>query len=486
MAGLKRFQYVDKDHDAIVADCIARIKETYGEDAWNDFEEDSTGVMLVEAFAYICDLLLFYLDRQANETYLPTATERQNLINLCKLIGYRPAGAQAAQADITVSIKAVCDTDVTLPAGSQLETASGVIFEIKEDAVIPAGELSVTVGAIEGETLDNVIGVSDGTASQSFYLPEAGIIEVKEISIGEYIWIEVESLADYSSVDRVYTADLDAWGRVRINFGDGRNGQVPAKNQNINAVYRIGGGLAGNVAPNTITSTRDIASDEYGNRVSIDVTNLDWASGGSEAESIESIKLWAPRYFKTQNRCVTQGDYEAFAMAYKSPDVGAIAKAHAVVRERSGEANFIRLYVLTYGNTAGTVALAPQTLKAALLEYLNDYKMLTDWLEIEDGKWRAIDFKGIITISAGIKSTAVLDSVTAALKTLLSVETREMGEYLRISDVYAAIDNIEGVVHVELEVPINTLSADENELLILGDIDFSFKIQGAGMRGTNF
>ena len=41
MAGLKRFSYIDKDHSAIVADCIARIKETYGEDAWNDFEEDS-------------------------------------------------------------------------------------------------------------------------------------------------------------------------------------------------------------------------------------------------------------------------------------------------------------------------------------------------------------------------------------------------------------------------------------------------------------
>ena len=78
MAGLKRFSYIDKDHAAIVADCITRIKETYGDGVWNDFEEDSSGMMLVETFAYTCDLLLFYLDRQANETYLLTATERQN------------------------------------------------------------------------------------------------------------------------------------------------------------------------------------------------------------------------------------------------------------------------------------------------------------------------------------------------------------------------------------------------------------------------
>ena len=105
--------------------------------------------MLVEAFAYIADLLLFYLDQQANEVYLPTATERQNLINLCKLIAYSPSGAQAAQADLTVSIREPCDTDVTLSQGTQVETQNGVIFELRVDEVIKAGELSVTVAAIE-------------------------------------------------------------------------------------------------------------------------------------------------------------------------------------------------------------------------------------------------------------------------------------------------------------------------------------------------
>ena len=125
---------------------------------------------------------------------------------------------------------------------------------------------------------------------------------------------------------------------------------------------------------------------------------------------------------------------------------------------------------------AGTVALAPQALKDALRAYLNDYAMLTALLEIEDGSWRSVDFKGVITISPGFKAGAILDNVTVALETLMDIETRDIGEALRISDVYVAIDNIEGVVHVELETPTSTVSADENELLILGDIDFSFKI----------
>lgn len=485
MAGLKRFQYVDKDHAEIVADCIARIKETYGEDAWNDFEEDNAGVMLLEAFAYVADLLLFYLDRQANETYLPTATERQNLINLCKLIAYKPAGAQPAQADITVSIDAPHDTDVTLPAGAQIQTQSGVTFETDEKAVIKAGELSVVVGATEGETFEESVGISDGEPDQEFYLNRAGVIDVLEISVGDHVWEGVDSVADQAIDAKVYMAELDAWGRVRIAFGNGRSGQIPRADERIMAKYRVGGGIAGNVAPNTLTAIRDIATDDNGNRVSVRVTNENWASGGADPESAESIKFWAPRFFETQNRCVTQGDYETFAMSYNDPDVGAIAKARAIVRERSGEANVIRIYVLTYGSEAGQVALASQSLKDALLEHLNQYKMLTDWLEIEDGKWTKVDFKGALTISAGFKPETVLDSVQAALETLLNVETREMGQPLRISDTYAAIDNVEGVVHVELETPRATIPAEQNELLILGNVRLDIEIEDANLHGKN-
>ena len=131
MAGLKRFQYTTKDHEDIVEDCIARIKQFYGENYWNDFEEDNAGRMLIESFAYIADLLLFYLDRQANETYLATATERQNIINMCKLIAYIPKSAKPAQAIVTVSIDKVNNTDVTLPAGTQITTQDNLVFETR-------------------------------------------------------------------------------------------------------------------------------------------------------------------------------------------------------------------------------------------------------------------------------------------------------------------------------------------------------------------
>ena len=210
MAGLKRFKYTDKDHQAIVEDCITRIKEVYGASYWNDFEEDNAGRMLLEAFAYVADLLLFYLDRQANETYLPTAAERQNIINMCKLIGYTPKSAQPSQVSVTVSLDKPHALDVILPAQSVLETSGGLTFETQSETVITAGQLDVNVEAVEGETLSDIVGTSDGEAWQEFYLPRSGVIEILDAEIGGHTWAVVESLADQSENAEVFTAEIDA------------------------------------------------------------------------------------------------------------------------------------------------------------------------------------------------------------------------------------------------------------------------------------
>ncbi|MBR1419315.1 MAG: hypothetical protein IJ576_10160 [Synergistaceae bacterium] len=116
-----------------------------------------------------------------------------------------------------------------------------IIFEFQDDAVIKAGELSVIVSAIEGETHEDVIGSSNGEAYQEFYLPLAGVIEVVSVSVGDHEWEAVASLADYSAGDKVYIAELDAWGRVRLTFGDGVSGQIPREDERISVVYRVGG-----------------------------------------------------------------------------------------------------------------------------------------------------------------------------------------------------------------------------------------------------
>ncbi len=485
MAGLKRFQYVGKDYEAIVEDCVRQIKEKHP-DKWNDFYEDSTGMMLVELFAYVTDLLLFYLERQGNETFLSTAQERQNLINLCKLIAYQVAGGQCAQTDVEFSHDPPHALDIVLPKGFPLETRGGVLFETQEEAILPAGETVVRVPAIEGETVGEQIGVSDGSALQEFYLSRVGVVQLISLHVGAHEWQAVDSVADKLIDDAVFMVELDAWGRARVAFGDGTSGRIPGKDEKITVRYRLGGGIRGNVAADTITEMRDIVTDVEGNRVTVKVTNPVAAAGGTEPESADRIKVWAPRHYETQNRCVTQGDYEAKAMTFRDPDAGGFAKARAFCRERSGEANVIRYYVLAHSNDSKKVALAPQALKDSFLAYIDKYKMLTNWIEIDDGTWKEVNVKGIVLMANGFDADKLLSDLNERVAALLKMEERAMGDPLRISDLYAVLDGTEGVVHVELTTPTATVAAAKNELLVLGSVELKIETEGAGTSGKNW
>ena len=103
--------------------------------------------------------------------------------------------------------------------------------------------------------------------------------------------------------------------------------------------------------------------------------------------------------------------------------------------------------------------------------------MLTDWLEIEDGEIRNVNFSGVITINNGFNINVIQEKINEVLKNFMSVEIRDMGEPLRISDVYAILDNIEGISFVELSNPIETIVPENNELLVLGNIDFNFIVK---------
>lgn len=471
MADIKRFSYMGKNYDDIVADCIARIKEKYP-DKWNDFYEDNIGIVIVEVFAYIADLLLYYGDRQALECFIQTASERQNLINIAKLVGYSPKNASSASADITFSLEAALGKDVIIPKGTQVVSNGGVIFETTAEAIITAGRTTITAGAVQGETKESYLGTSDGTAGQKISIGEESIVEIVSVTVDGEVWIAVDTLFDYAEADKVYLYSMDMNGETTVEFGDGINGMIPAEDVAIQATYRVGLGASGNVIAGSLTVMRDTITDKDGDSVKISVTNAAAASGGADAESTERIRNYAPRNYTAQMRCVTQSDYETKAMAFDDAAYGQIAKCHAVVKEQSGQANVIKLYVLAYSGTGLTVASS--TLKTALQEYLEPMKMLTDWLEIADGSTKAVPITGVIKAKAGYKTSDITAAVSSALAEYFSIDEIEMGQSAPISDLYALIDNCEGVSSVELSAPAATVTALASEVLTLGTVTLTY------------
>jgi phage-related baseplate assembly protein len=139
--------------------------------------------------------------------------------------------------------------------------------------------------------------------------------------------------------------------------------------------------------------------------------------------------------------------------------------------------------VLSYSEKPDRLALASRPLKDALLAYVNQRKMLTDYIEVQDGTWRFINVTGTLRITPGFSARVVIERVKAALRSLLNSENTEMGKELRISDVFAAIDNTEGVENVELHTPTGTVAAAPNEALLFGTMEFA--VDGSVGNGTS-
>ena len=125
--------YTSRDFASIKGDLLNYAQKYYPE-AFRDFNESSFGSLMVDMVSYVGDMLSFYVDYQANESFLSTAVESENVIKLSKALGYkfRPNAASHGEASFFISVPA--QTNITSPdlasapilkRGTSVRTAAG-------------------------------------------------------------------------------------------------------------------------------------------------------------------------------------------------------------------------------------------------------------------------------------------------------------------------------------------------------------------------
>lgn len=323
------FDYTSRDYYAIRDHLIevvkSRIPEWTGEDA-SDF-----GLALVEAFAYLGDLVSYYVDRAGNEAFLPTATRRQSVINIARSLGYVPSRAVAASGVAVFSSEPTyTGSAITVPKGTVINasisrengTVDVVQFTTDSEISVANSGASTQVSITEGYIADTtttanhgiVLGVSDGSADQEFELPFSPVAHgTLEVFVWDgastyTLWNEVDHLIEYTAVDNAYETKLMGDGTVVLVFGDGITGRIPPVNQQISAKFRVGGGTRGNVPAGSITNIENSSLD-----VNLNVTNPQSTSGGADEESTFSIRENASQGFRANRRAVSKNDIEILA-----------------------------------------------------------------------------------------------------------------------------------------------------------------------------
>jgi len=296
---------------------------------FSDFDfEGSNFSVLIDVLAYNTYLTAFNTNMVVNESFIDSATLRENVVSLAKNVGYVPLSRRAATANITFSLTDVNTNynTATLKKGvvctGNLDNTS-YIFSIPEDITVGVsnGQASFeNITIYEGTLLSKTFVVDNSQPNQKYILPNPYIdtstirVNVKETSESttsrEYL--PIENIIGVDKNSAVFLIQEISDEKYEVFFGDGVIGKKLENNNQVNITYITTNGKEGNGA-NDFDFSGTIVSDTGANissAVGVIITT-ESANNGDDIQSIESVRYYAPRLYSTQYRAVTASDYES-------------------------------------------------------------------------------------------------------------------------------------------------------------------------------
>ena len=329
-------QFTSLDFD----DIKAQIKDFLRSNSnFSDFDfEGSNFSVLIDTLAYNTYINSFNANLVANESFLDSATVRENVISLARNIGYVPRSKTAATATIRLNDINVGTTNDSTTKYLKLRSGLVCVGNAENTTYrfsIPDDIISTRIKDIGGTSFaqfDDPITIHEGTYLQRVYRVDTSvdqryIIDSPNID-SSTIRVFVSGPSDttigrkYSMVDNILNIDKNSEiflsqevqdEKYEILFGDGLFGRKLENGSVITVRYIVTEGQTGNGASNFSFQGSFTKSDDtlFTPSDSISVTTETNASNGSEVEDVSSIKYFAPRLYSAQYRAVTPRDYEA-------------------------------------------------------------------------------------------------------------------------------------------------------------------------------
>jgi len=179
-------------------------------------------------------------------------------------------------------------------------------------------------------------------------------------------------------------------------------------------------------------------------RTSIEVTNESPIIGDSESPGIYEIKQQVYDTFPTQNRAVTQADYENIALRM-NPKFGSVSRV-SVQRDPNSMKRNLNMYVISE-DPSGKLTLSNSTVKQNLKVWLNNYRMINDTIDILDPYIINLGINFVVQAAVGVDKFSTLETCISALKERYSTKFY-IGEYMSYSEIYKTLNSIPEVVDV--------------------------------------
>jgi len=422
-----------------------------------DFEGSNLSV-IINTLAYNSYITAYNTNMVVNESFIDSATLRENVVALARNIGYVPRSRRSAKATVDFNITGFSETTSTIEFNPGIVANGSVdnknyIFSIPEKVIVVANR-GTSFGSLEiyqGQYLTKQWTYDSSQTNQRFILPNDGIdtstlrvkIQNSSADTTETEYNLVDNIIGITSTSNIYLIQETTDEKYELLFGDGIFGKKLQSGNVITASYITSDGPDGN----GVANFRFVATlkDDQG----ATVTNADGefnaqapAENGDDIEPVESIKYYAPRLYSSQYRAVTAADYEAILPSIYSN----IESVSAYGGEDLNPPQYGRVFIAAKPRNGSFLS---DFTKKQLLQQLKSYSVAGIVPIFEDLKYLYVEIDSYIyynTNFIGDPDNLRSDVVNALFAYSKGSELNKFGGRFRYSKVQSLIDGVNSAI----------------------------------------
>ena len=429
------------------------------QDQFSDYDfEGSSMTVLLDVLAYNTYYTAVNANLAVNEGFLETAVLRENVVKLARMIGYTPKSARSAQCVVDVTVQTVVPypKTVTINKGLVLNFTgldnNNFVFSLGTDTVTSVDSTS-GIATFKGITLFEGVFLTDTFVKdinqrQRFILTNKNAdttsmkVEVTSGTITER-YLQATDITKIDSTSKVYFLEESEYEIPEILFGDGKVGKDLENGDVVSVSYSTSNGTGANGLK--VFENIGTFRDNNGQSITsgITVTATSFPDGGSRAETTESIKFAAPKFYSAFGRAVSTRDYEAI-IPQIYPNVGSIA---CYGGEEAEPPEFGKVFLAIKPKNADKLSLSE---KNVVLKKLREYSVAAIQPTIIDPSILFIDIDSFVYFNPNItrkEPSEVKNAVLGSLNVLNnSGEFNKFGGKFKYSKLQSIIDKSEAAI----------------------------------------
>lgn len=377
---------------------------------------------------------------------------------------------------IEASPGAVSSNRLVLSQAYQGTTATGVSAEVFDQRILLSQGQSIT---------DRFVSPDSESPKYTVKCSRTPVIDGSVVvTVNGEVWTGATNLAAKAADDKVYQVKTLPSGETLIAFGDNVFGLQLPQEAVVLVDYRVGGGAEGNIALGALDTSISGIILSTSSPVQVSIKNSTATGiGGRDAETLEEARVSIPYHVRTNDRAVTQADYQTMAQSFSSPLYGSVAFARSTVRRENAnlEGNLVIIYAWTTGSSGQLVNLSAP-LKLALKDYMQTKAVGTDYVEVHDGTNQPVPVSMRFKVFEGFDVLSTKGLIEDTLSSFVNV--LRPGDTVLYSNLVRELDEVFGVDTLDMATPTSDLTpSNSTELFTAPDSNHVYNIDRNG-KGT--